>query len=101
MRIIYFPKISGNSSNDPFSNSIRFSPPLVISEDDLLKAVEIIRQALIDLDQVRLSSHFRFFVSDSSCLFAARRDSGRGGEREGLQGSAQRLRDLRFRHGSV
>lgn len=60
MRVIYIPKFSGNSSNDRFSNSIRFSPPLVISEEDLQKAVEIIRQALIDLDQVRLSSHFRF-----------------------------------------
>ncbi|KAH9993356.1 ornithine aminotransferase [Russula vinacea] len=33
-------------------NIIRFSPPLVISEEDLQKAVGVIRQALIDLDQL-------------------------------------------------
>ncbi|KAI0290055.1 ornithine-oxo-acid aminotransferase [Russula brevipes] len=33
-------------------NIIRFSPPLVISEEDLQKAVETIQQALIDLDQL-------------------------------------------------
>jgi len=31
---------------------IRFSPPLVISEEDLQKAIEIIKQALNDLDQL-------------------------------------------------
>jgi len=33
-------------------NIIRFSPPLVISEEDLQRAVETIEQALIDLDQL-------------------------------------------------
>lgn len=35
------------------SQSIRFSPPLVISEGDLQNAIGVIRQALVDLDQVR------------------------------------------------
>jgi acetylornithine/succinyldiaminopimelate/putrescine aminotransferase len=35
------------------SQSIRFSPPLVISEEDLQNAIGVIRQALVDLDQVR------------------------------------------------
>jgi hypothetical protein len=35
------------------SQSIRFSPPLVISEEDLQSAIGVIRQALVDLDQVR------------------------------------------------
>ncbi|KAI9435792.1 ornithine-oxo-acid aminotransferase [Lactarius indigo] len=33
-------------------NIIRFAPPLVISEEDLQKAIEIIKQALIDLDEL-------------------------------------------------
>ena len=32
--------------------SIRFAPPLVISEEDLLKAVRIIGKCLEDLDKV-------------------------------------------------
>ena len=32
--------------------SIRFAPPLVISEEDLMKAVDIIKQCLEDLDKV-------------------------------------------------
>lgn len=36
-----------------YLSSIRFSPPLVIEEEDLLKAIETIKQSLIDLDQVR------------------------------------------------
>lgn len=32
--------------------SIRFAPPLVISEDDLMKAVNIIKLSLQDLDNV-------------------------------------------------
>ena len=48
--------------------SVRFSPPLVISEEDLKKSVGEIRQALIDLDKVRLS--FFYFASyNSSFLF--------------------------------
>jgi 4-aminobutyrate aminotransferase-like enzyme len=33
--------------------SIRFAPPLVISEEDLMKAVRIIGECLEDLDTVR------------------------------------------------
>ena len=33
--------------------SIRFAPPLVISEEDLMKAVDIIKQCLEDLDKVK------------------------------------------------
>ena len=33
--------------------SIRFAPPLVISEEELLKAVRIIEECLFDLDKVR------------------------------------------------
>jgi ornithine--oxo-acid transaminase len=32
--------------------SIRFAPPLVISEEDLDKAIKIIEKALNDLDKV-------------------------------------------------
>jgi ornithine--oxo-acid transaminase len=31
-------------------NSVRFAPPLVISEEDLAKAVKIIGECLADLD---------------------------------------------------
>jgi len=40
-------------TNYLLSQSIRFSPPLVISEEDLQNAIGVIRQALVDLDQVR------------------------------------------------
>lgn len=36
--------------------SIRFAPPLVIEEEDLLNAVKIIGESLIDLDKVRHAS---------------------------------------------
>ena len=36
--------------------SIRFSPPLVISDEDLQRAVGIIKQSLIDLDEVCIKS---------------------------------------------
>ena len=36
------------------ANSIRFAPPLVISEEDLMKAVQIIGECLKDLDTVCL-----------------------------------------------
>ena len=32
--------------------SVRFAPPLVISEEDLMKAVKIIGECLVDLDKV-------------------------------------------------
>lgn len=47
----------------PASHSIRFAPPLVISEEDLMKAVRIIGECLEDLDKV--SGH-RFLPSDNS-----------------------------------
>ena len=40
--------------------SIRFSPPLVISEEDLQRGIEIIKQALNDLDEVCISGRFPF-----------------------------------------
>lgn len=40
--------------------SIRFAPPLVISEEDLMKAVKIIGECLRDLDLVRMLMWHRF-----------------------------------------
>lgn len=37
-------------SNAYFFRSIRFAPPLVIAEEDLMKAVKVIELALLDLD---------------------------------------------------
>ena len=34
--------------------SIRFAPPLVIEEEDLRKAINVIAEALKDLDEVRV-----------------------------------------------
>jgi len=42
---------------------------LVISEEDLQKSIGVIGQALIDLDEVRLSSFFCFALYTSSSLF--------------------------------
>jgi hypothetical protein len=42
---------------------------LVISEEDLQKCIGVIRQALIDLDEVRLSSRFCFASYSNSILF--------------------------------
>jgi len=58
-----------NDDKTVFLKSIRFSPPLVISEEDLEKSIGVIRQALIDLDTVRLSSPFCFALYTSSFLF--------------------------------
>ena len=52
-----------------FLSSIRFSPPLVISEEDLQKAIEIIEQALIDLDEVSLRCAFLHILKSSYILF--------------------------------
>lgn len=57
--------------------SIRFSPPLVISEEDLQKSIGVIGQALIDLDKVRLS-FFCFSLYKLISLLAARGNSRRG-----------------------
>jgi len=38
-----------------FFSSVRFAPPLVISDEDLKEAVKIIGECLLDLDQVRLA----------------------------------------------
>ena len=45
----FFPKIVP----DHFF-SVRFAPPLVISEEDLKEAVKIIGECLLDLDQVKI-----------------------------------------------
>ena len=51
------------------ANSIRFAPPLVISEEDLMKAVKIIAEALQDLDKVRALtiSRFAYMLTPSIC----------------------------------
>lgn len=33
-------------------NIIRFAPPLVISEEDLRKAIQIIKESLTEIDQI-------------------------------------------------
>ena len=43
--------------------SVRFAPPLVISEEDLRKAVKIIGECLVDLDVVRLSCSLTLLYS--------------------------------------
>ena len=77
--------------------SIRFSPPLVISEEDLQKGIEIIKQALIDLDEVCISSTSVPLtgIAGCSCVFTARGDSGRSREREGIPRGTLQLR-VRF-----
>ena len=42
----------------PFGCRIRFAPPLVISEADLMKAVDIIESSLEDLDKVRVGPFY-------------------------------------------
>jgi adenosylmethionine-8-amino-7-oxononanoate aminotransferase len=39
-------------------SSVRFAPPLVIEEEDLKRAVEVIGECLEDLDNVRISCLF-------------------------------------------
>ena len=58
--------------------SIRFMPPLVISEEDLQKSIEIIKQALVDFDEVCI------FISLGSptrrsfmCVHSSRRFRGK------------------------
>jgi ornithine--oxo-acid transaminase len=71
--------------------SIRFTPPLVISEEDLQQAIEVIRQALIDLDQVRgpaLPSH----VTDGSRPFTSQLEEIPG-EVESEKGFRDELND--------
>lgn len=51
-------------------SSIRFAPPLVISQEDLEEAVKIIGECLLDLDQVSPPSFFfpppKYVFSDPS-----------------------------------
>lgn len=42
--------------------SIRFAPPLVISEEDLMRGVKIIGECLADLDKVRIPCHLGYSV---------------------------------------
>ena len=56
-------------------NSIRFAPPLVITEEDLMKAVSIIGECLEDLDKV-CSSGSSLVTCDLSYFRVARGDSG-------------------------
>jgi hypothetical protein len=100
MYVVLF-RIGERDADDLLSQSIRFSPPLVISEEDLQNAIEVIRQALIDLDQVRgrLLPLLRYLVQTSlltrsSFLFCssriflerwrARRVSGMNSVTEGI-----------------
>jgi len=97
-----FPEYANHDKNFvPFSlKSIRFSPPLVISEEDLQKCIEVIRQALIDLDKVRHSFSFLLCVIHkliSLCL-TARGNPRRGGKRERLPGRDQQLKDIYLNH---
>jgi hypothetical protein len=39
------------------NRSIRFAPPLVISEEDLRKAIKIIGESLAELDEVGSACH--------------------------------------------
>jgi ornithine--oxo-acid transaminase len=55
-----------SSSSNSLLSSIRFAPPLVISEADLLKAVEILQQCLLDLDLVWVS--FLIMSTRVSCF---------------------------------
>ncbi len=59
---LYFSSTSVQSCANPsplthFGCSIRFAPPLVISEAELVKALDIIKSSLEDLDKVRVGSH--------------------------------------------
>jgi hypothetical protein len=40
------------SSCFDFYHSIRFAPPLVIEEEDLLKAIKLIEESLVEIDTV-------------------------------------------------
>ena len=44
-------------TDDGCLGSVRFAPPLVIEEADLLRAVKIIGECLVDLDKVRVRVH--------------------------------------------
>lgn len=76
------------NDNNIFVKSIRFSPPLVISEEDLQKTIGVIRQALIDLDEVRLFFFFTLCVVYKLIFLrlAARGNSRRSGKRERFPG---------------
>jgi 4-aminobutyrate aminotransferase-like enzyme len=37
--------------------SIRFAPPLVIEEEDLLKAIKLIEESLVEIDTVSRQGH--------------------------------------------
>jgi hypothetical protein len=49
--------------------SVRFAPPLVIEEEDLLRAIRIIGECLEDLDNVGIFCSY--CLSSLTCLFVA------------------------------
>jgi len=73
-----------------YFESIRFTPPLVISEEDLEQAIEVIRQALIDLDQVR--GPLLLHVTDGSRPFTSQLEEIPG-EVESEKGFRDELND--------
>ena len=52
---LFFDMRLGTCGTDRNVCSIRFAPPLVITEEELMKAVKIIAEALKDLDKVGYS----------------------------------------------
>jgi len=47
-------------------HSIRFAPPLVIEEEDLLKAIKLIEESLVEIDTV--SSRYAAIISSLDML---------------------------------
>jgi len=62
--LLFDPEKAGEDADVCYFESVRFTPPLVISEEDLQQAIDVIGQALIDLDQVR--GPFLLHVTDGS-----------------------------------
>lgn len=71
--------------------SIRFAPPLVITEEELETAMRRIEACLDDFDRVGGIWCVMTTVTQRVFFLAARGDSGRGREREGVQGYARQL----------
>ncbi|KAJ7200571.1 hypothetical protein GGX14DRAFT_466456, partial [Mycena pura] len=57
-------------------NIVRFAPPLVITEEDLLRAVRIIGECLTDLDLVRLLVCSPFSCSSTTSRATLRASAG-------------------------
>jgi ornithine--oxo-acid transaminase len=73
-------------------HSIRFSPPLVISEEDLQKSIGVIRQALIDLDQVRQRPFYFTLLAAAHASFTLQLEDIPG-EAESEKGFRDELND--------